>query len=412
MKLKVILWSILCNCIFCIQLTDSKLSNIKNIHFATSIRQVLNTKQNLYQSAIIFADDINKFDEIDANLVLNNNFQKHIILIIVFMNANRRTFKKIRGRAYLKVNSSYMELYTYFFAVDKDEFLLVSLEWFSKKYCNNPHLALINSFNKLEQKWNYELKYQQKFMNFWNCMITLETDLKDILSVNLYNGLITGLVPEFFRILSSVGNFNSNFQIQLSTNEPYVRDGIIFYSNVYFSLGMYSTYTFGKVHFGSAFIQSSYPFYVTPGELYTSYEKLLLPFDDMTWYYIIITYFVVFLVLFILKFLPKWIQGTVYGSNVQTPALNVLQILFGISQIKVPNETSPRIILIGFLFFCLVIRTAYQGVSFDFLTSEMRKKPIDSIEKLISQNFTVVTMESSGYAFADLISTMVGKYQG
>jgi len=386
-------------------------SKFKNLNFTTTIRQVPKIKQSLYQSAIIFADDVLKIDEIRTNLVLGNNYAKHLIFIIIFMNGNIENLELWR-LTYLTYKSRTIDLYSYFLVSGNGTYKLMNLNWFTEFSCNQPQMAPINSFSKLNGKWQTELKYQRRFMNLRNCMITSCAYFEDISGVHLYYGSITGLVPEFFRIMSVNGNFTPNYQIYYRPDMPDRSSGKVIYINLYMRLGIYSIINFGHIHFGSEFISSEYLFYVTPGELYTSYEKLYLPFDDTTWLFILITFSVAFVVIFLVNFLPKWIQTTFYGSNVHNPALNVVQTFFGISQTQVPVENAARIILIFFIFFCLVIRTAYQGVSYEFLTTEMRKKPIDSIEKLISQNFTIVTMEGSGHELNELIFSMIGKSRG
>lgn len=423
MQLKLILkyfWLLLgsCSLTYCNKLVNQNPTiqqhqpslRIKNLRFATSIKQFQMDKQNLYQSAIIFADNVQKVNEIKSNLMMDNNYAKHLIFIIVFMYGDIKQ-SSFTDFDYLTHNTNALSLYIYYLFPRNDTYVLMTTNWFSELSCNRAQMTIINSFSKIQGKWMKELKYQRKFMNFWDCMITLETDFQDIPGVNLYYGTVTGLVPEFLRIMAVHGNFTPNFQISYQNDVLDTSTGKIFKTQIYMRLGVYSVFTFGKVHFGSAFVPSDYPFYVTPGELYTSYEKLFLPFDDTTWLFILITFTVAFVVIFVANILPKWIKKIIYGSNVVTPALSIIQIFFGISQTQVPVKNAPRMILIFFVFFCLVIRTAYQGISFDFLTTEMRKKPIYSIDQLISQNFTIVTMESSGYAFDEYIFSMIGKDQ-
>lgn len=322
------------------------------------------------------------------------------------MNANLDNIGDINAPIWMNPELSLIDIYSYFILFDKDDYRLVTIEWFTRFKCNDPQMTFVNSFSKSNKKWINPLSYQRKFLNFQNCLITLDTDFDDSFGVNLFYGTITGLVPELFHIMSTKGKFIPNFQVHY-IHGPDTSNGQIIYPNIYMRLGSYSKFTTGLVHFGSAFIPSEYPFYVTPGDLYSSYEKLLLPFDDTTWYYILTVFFVAFFVIFIVNLMPRKFSKYLFGSNVTTPALNVVEAFFGFGQTQEPIEISARIILVYFAFFCLVIRTAYQGVSFDFLTSEMRKKPIESIEKLVNHNYTIVTMEGSGKAFNEYIYSMI-----
>jgi hypothetical protein len=87
--------------------------------------------------------------------------------------------------------------------------------------------------------------------------------------------------------------------------------------------------------------------------------------------------------------MPKVFQDFIYGYTRGTPAFNVVSIFFGIGQQKLPKSNPPRIVLMTFIMFCLVIRTAYQGVLFEMITSDMKKTNPASIEEMFERNYTV-----------------------
>ncbi|KAG5673138.1 hypothetical protein PVAND_003209 [Polypedilum vanderplanki] len=93
--------------------------------------------------------------------------------------------------------------------------------------------------------------------------------------------------------------------------------------------------------------------------------------------------------------MPKVFQTIVYGTRVTMPMLNVLRTFFGISQTRLPQDSFPRFILIFFILFCLVIRTAYQGVFFELLTTDMRKPLPETIDDLLDRNYTIYTSNTS-----------------
>ena len=59
--------------------SNSTHSKIKNLNLTILIKQIPNIKQNLYQSAIIFAHHVSQADELISNLILDNNYAKHQI---------------------------------------------------------------------------------------------------------------------------------------------------------------------------------------------------------------------------------------------------------------------------------------------------------------------------------------------
>lgn len=103
------------------------------------------------------------------------------------------------------------------------------------------------------------------------------------------------------------------------------------------------------------------------GEIYDSYEKLILPFDTETWILLGISFAIgVFIILFVKIRHINW-KNIVFGSFVETPIFNMVIAFFGQSQNVLPGLNFARYLMIMFILFCLVIRTGYQGVQFDLI---------------------------------------------
>ena len=103
-----------------------------------------------------------------------------------------------------------------------------------------------------------------------------------------------------------------------------------------------------------------------------------------------ITFAVAFLVILLIKVSKSAsMYEFVIGSNVSTPSLNVIAIFMGIGQILLPQRNVSRFLFINFVLFSLIMRTAYQGKYFEFLTSDMTRKPIQTIEELQDKNDTL-----------------------
>jgi hypothetical protein len=79
-----------------------------------------------------------------------------------------------------------------------------------------------------------------------------------------------------------------------------------------------------------------------------------------------------------------------------------------VGQQKLPLNNFARIILMVFIMFCLVIRTAYQGTQFDMLTSDMRFPPIKTIQQLFDQNFTFVVYHPEFFG-NDILQRFIGE---
>ena len=132
---------------------------------------------------------------------------------------------------------------------------------------------------------------------------------------------------------------------------------------------------------------------ITPSELYTNYEKLFFPFDQTTWILLTLTFSIAFAVILVVNQLPRWIRNYVYGDGVEMPAYNMVGIFFGIGQVRLPRHYFSRTILILFVWFCLIFRTCYQSMMFEFTTSDMQKPLPETLEDLFEHNYTIVFIE-------------------
>ena len=93
---------------------------------------------------------------------------------------------------------------------------------------------------------------------------------------------------------------------------------------------------------------------VLPGEPYTGWEKLFLPFDRPPWVWLGICFTVAFLVFFLITVSKsQLLYNNIVGPNVTAPALNVVAIFMGIIQLSLPQRNGTRFLLINFVVFCL-----------------------------------------------------------
>jgi hypothetical protein len=154
-------------------------------------------------------------------------------------------------------------------------------------------------------------------------------------------------------------------------------------------------------------------FQMTPSEKFTNWEKVLLPFDEEIWKFLVITFGLAFSSVFLVNRMPKYFKNLVFGEGIKIPAYNILGTFFGIGQLKLPEGNFARILLMIFILFCLIVRTAYQGkfyinigrtllnrdpvlgVLFEMMTKEIHKKPPETIEDLYNRNFTIISVNAS-----------------
>jgi hypothetical protein len=244
------------------------------------------------------------------------------------------------------------------------------------------------------KQWNSNLEIKEKFQNFHGCPLTLAFSPNIIILQELSNS--TRSFRNLFEAIAVKGNFRPTFL----TNIPrYLKD----YDVIYALPVSTTARTPFVTHYTTQFHEEKASFLLTQREPYSAYEKLLLPFDDTTWIFFIAVFLYSFLSIVVINLVSRNFQDMFYGENVKTPAFNVVGTFFGISQTTLPDANFPRILLMTFILYCLVLRTAYQGVLFEYVATDMRKPSPTTIEELYEQGYTVYMHYYMANRFMEMI---------
>ena len=275
---------------------------------------------------------------------------------------------------------------------------LHAITMFSKKQCRPRHLVEINQFSSLERKWKTEKFFRPRIENFHGCTMVLDFFYFDAMPFLKYyeteakTWLAEGAIIDMLNELSIHLNFTylygpaaDKYALKMGFYEPMDYEDLQIGAKLLYGEGSPSSYPIAS----TADVVS-----VPPGQLFTSWEKLLMPFDRQTWMWLGIVFAVAFLVILLIKLSKSTsMYDFVVGSNVSTPSLNVMAIFMGIGQILLPERNVSRFFFMNFILFSLIMRTAYQGKYFEFLTTDIERKPIQTIEELKDKNFTAIAYD-------------------
>lgn len=136
-------------------------------------------------------------------------------------------------------------------------------------------------------------------------------------------------------------------------------------------------------------------FVVPPGIHFTAFEKLLQPFESLVWFLILLAFSLGISSIILLNTKTSLkIQNFVYGTGVRQPMSNMMMVIFGITQPKLPRRNFARFILSMFLIFCLVQRSIYQGSLYIFLQSDGRHRIVSSVSEIVENDFQIHVFES------------------
>ena len=315
-------------------------------------------------------------------------------------------------------------MFTYFITNEQATVTLSTVEWFSPYGCNTPHLHKLNFYNKKSKRWNRKLKDYEKFQNYHNCELVMMLPIPfDDGTLNFVSGYalpnqlstnfeIHGISTNIFEIMSPLHNFTAKYQpvrirpgwiklIETFPPELVMINDTFNEPDVYFEISPIIVFH-NRLQISKVVTNLDILMYVTPGEKYTPYEKLMLPFDRMTWTLLLVVFIITFITIFFINQMQKSVQYLVYGYKVNTPTINVIGIFFGISQTKLPDKKFSMFLLIIFLYFCLIFRTCFQSKFFENMTSEPRQPPPKTIGDLIDRNYRVCSMRATRDAASDI----------
>ncbi|KAG5669173.1 hypothetical protein PVAND_017067 [Polypedilum vanderplanki] len=345
----------------------------------------------------------NRPNELDMRL--GNIFPKQFKFLIYVQEMKKIDKAAERAHHPISYIRPDIRFFEFFIIMNKVSIKLAARILFSPKLCGKFSLKLLNSFDIKTQKWKNKLNNFNHFDNFHGCLMTFFVEggmnfyYDDYKSVNpleiairdiKFHGLTHEILEKLTKDLNITGHYTLVDRFSgdkfLSGTKNFI--GHFEIGSHFYSVGFIRTYT--AVHYSHLVYTMEYYYLVTQNDLYTNYEKLLMPFDFTTWILLSVTISLAFGIIFASFSLPKWLQTLFHGVGMNDPAFKTLGVIFGISQLKLPQKTIYRFVLGLFLWFCLMFRTCYQSKLFEFMTSDMRKPLPASIEDLKEMNYTIV----------------------
>jgi len=298
--------------------------------------------------------------------------------LFYFIDQSYDQLDKIKFKYLLTLYLKSIIIYSYFVTNDENFVTLSTIEMF-KGDCGVTRIGIVNKFDKKSSKWEKELKFEDKFMDFNGCELVMLLPVPfnernynfgyAVINRDSTDFEIFGLTPEIFRTAADKYNFiaayqpvdGANFMIRPYPENLYCFEinGIVKTPTVIFDVVDLNIIIHEKMQIGQTFISVKSELYSTPAEHFSSYEKFLMIFDGITW--ILLDVVIVFTILAAL--IAHRLSLTVF------------------------NLTSFRFIL---FFICLVFVIFFQNKSFEFMAAEPRRLPPKTIQDLIDGNYSIL----------------------
>ncbi|KAL7013005.1 hypothetical protein ACKWTF_015144 [Chironomus riparius] len=282
------------------------------------------------------------------------------------------------------------------------------------KMCHeNQQLLQINEFSYDNLQWTITPVFTKKYKEFYNCILSLgipaSSNFFRLSSNKDSQGPMIKILTEVAKIL----NFNILGDFCYSKNcLEALRKNQYFYNIISLETLDANAISMNENSFWRNVIlniECTPQLFIPPGDLYTSFEKVLLPFDFETWISLIITLLSAVVTICIINRFPLVFKNIIYGSKVQSPIFNIVRGFFGIGQTILPDKDVGRLILLSFILWCLVIRTAYQGKLFEFTTTAVRQPEMRTIEELKDKNFSLYVPDNNvHYKVLTFVKRVIG----
>ena len=353
------------------------LSAVKNL-------KVINTESKncnftLKKNAIFIFDTLENYLKfVQVNKKVRLALKGDITFLVYCSDCKRRTIQSAISA----------DMFERFLVEENNRISLNAVSMFTEKKCREAQLIEINQYSNSIQKWKTEKFLDMIIDNFHGCefIINIFSDDFPYMFFEVVDEESDAVVGAEGVIVEMIKALANDLNFTICFNRRMLGVG----ADAFFGIIELSHLTNKLLALSDPIYSASKVFVVPPGEPYTSWEKVFLPFDQPTWFWLGTTFGASFLIILFMKLSGSTsMHDFVVGSNVSTPALNVVAIFMGIGQIKLPHRNIARFLFIAFVLFCLIMRTAYQGKYFEFLTSDMSKKPIATMQELIERNFTV-----------------------
>lgn len=323
-------------------------------------------KNKLNSSSILLFDSAQNFRDHNISWLSDQHVRhKHLVY---FPNTTANDVKHIQdGFSIDNVN---------FLVNESESSIDLATSFMFYKSCRSLSVHIINSFKVCDMKWNSSIFFPNKYSNFRGCSLLTFSSRSTVTlaQMNIIKSFAKSTNATLFYIVARYikGKVNmSNVDLMLDTAT--------------WSIAYNSTNTLTYPYYIDHWV-----FLIPPGELYTQFEKVFLPFQPEVWISIVVFLLFSVVVIQLIKLTSENFQSLVFGRNVQTPTINITSTFLTGVQLKVPEKTFARFLFINFVVWSLIFRTCYQSELFKYLQNDMRKPEPRTIVELIKNNFTFI----------------------
>jgi len=358
----------------------------------------------LTKSSVVLLKELIDLLLFNENIQLRRDKNEELTFLVYLEEEMKRNFRNSIPSAgnLLKANFYYLHNMETILRLEKPV-------QFTPLSCDIQVLKHVNLFNKVGSSWATKIKSERKFQDMHGCPLTFMQFYSKFLYfdssnkqlhqnktipfekfVDLLKNLsltskFRGFAVDMAEILSKIMNFKPQYKFFETESNS---------TSVHHSETIMDSYLSGNSSNRlSSHLTDNSVILVIKNVNQVKYDFFLQPFHLLTWIAVLMSLGVAFVVIFYIN----WRLGTVRicpRKELTRPALNVLQIVFGCRQKKLPRANFTRFLIILFILLCLLLRICYWSQLVGFMSSEVEKVEPTSTKDLINGNYTIYSCDS------------------
>lgn len=276
----------------------------------------------------------------------------------------------------------------YHLTVTKSKVHLYNCDIFSGDSCD-PNWTQVNSFILKNQTWSE--KFFKKKVKYNRCRISIhlmDTTFNELLDFTVneegtikLSGVEGGIVQLF------ADEMMINFTLYDRKSAELSFELIIGVTRTFYNGYHKGIYVY---HATAPILITQGTFIVTKGLRFTPTEKLILPFDGATWIALASTLIISIVATYLMTLMSTEIQVFIFGFRTKNQILTIIQSFFGVGVITVPGGNISRFIFMIYTLAFLVVRNAYQGKMFEFVTSNVTQSTAKTVQDLFDMKIPMI----------------------
>jgi hypothetical protein len=248
---------------------------------------------------------------------------------------------------------------------------------FNNRKCHDTKSVEINEYSN--GKWQRSLFFPPKLWNFHNCQVkaSCPENGPSAHQINNANGSVSlnGSDIETLRTIATALNMNMTINITTGWGKIWENGTVVgsfkllidgkidICASLYFLTELRSKF----MQFTQSYFSNSLLLIIPRGAPFTAFEKLFRPFELPVWYSVIGFLGVISIAVAVIKCQSRKVQILFFDRNINAVIMEMLVVFFGSSQHMMPRRNFPRMLMMTFALYCLVMRTVYTGSMFKFL---------------------------------------------